>query len=372
MTNAQSIANADILIVDDTPDNLRILSTILTKQGYEVRKALNGQMAMTVVQTRSPDLILLDIMMPQMDGYEVCQSLKNDPKTAGIPIIFLSALKETFDKVKAFEVGGADYITKPFQMEEVLVRVKNQLTICNLQKELRVQNEELQQSNQELEQFTSIVSHDLKQPIQSIIGFARLLDMIYQDVLDEKANQYLSKIVSSSNRMQSLIDDLLLSSRFNSQLPNLKRINCNTIVNQIISNLEVPIEENQATIDCESLPTILANETQMMQLFQNLIHNAIKYQRSGTQPQVKVSATQKDSGYLFTISDNGIGISNEQFSKIFERFHRIPTEKDYEGTGIGLAICKQIVERYGGEIWVESELDVGTQFYFTLPSEPQE
>ncbi|NEP45770.1 MAG: response regulator, partial [Okeania sp. SIO2H7] len=174
--------NTDILIVDDNPYNLRLLSMILTDHGYEVRKAVSGKMALQSVKVMPPDLILLDIKMPGMDGYEICETLKNDPTFQYIPIIFISALDDVVDKVKAFSVGCVDYITKPFHQEEVLARVENQIRIQVLNSELEKKNKDLQElneklaaSNQRLNEFAHVVSHDLKQPIQGIMGFSNLI-----------------------------------------------------------------------------------------------------------------------------------------------------------------------------------------------------
>lgn len=250
----------DILIVDDTPENLRLLSNTLTNQGYEVRAVTNGTMALSVAQTDPPDLVLLDIKMPEMDGYEVCQQLKTDVKTYDIPVIFLSALDDTSDKIKAFTVGGVDYITKPFQTEEVLVRVANQLTITRLRKKLIAQNEELLHSNQALEQFTSIVSHDLRQPLQGVLGFAKLLGFKCQQTLGEEGMKLVSRIVDVASHMDELIEDLLTYSQVGSKAMTLESTDCNMVLNQVLADLEVEISKQRATITADHLPTVLADK----------------------------------------------------------------------------------------------------------------
>ncbi|MDX2217267.1 MAG: response regulator, partial [Oculatellaceae cyanobacterium bins.114] len=227
-------AKADILIVDDTPDNLRVLSAMLTNRGYEVRKALNGQRAIASVQSEPPDLILLDIKMPEMDGYEVCKRLKATPSPCEVPIIFISALDDALDKVRAFAAGGVDYVTKPFQEAEVLARIEHQLRIQRLQQQLVKQNEELHRSNQELEQFAYVVSHDLQQPLQSVTGFVRLLQLKYDTTLDETAQDYLNRIHETGNRMQRLIQDLLAYAQVGKQPQEFQKIDCNYILEQVL------------------------------------------------------------------------------------------------------------------------------------------
>ncbi len=365
----------NILIVDDLPDNLRLLSETLTERGYEVQCAINGKLALMAVENAPPDLILLDIKMPGLDGYEVCTKLKSQESTSSIPVIFLSALDDVFDKVKAFSVGGVDYVSKPFQVEEVLARVENQLTICRLQKQLEHQNlklhqlnDELARSNQELEQFAYIVSHDLQQPLQTITGFAELmLSLKSEIVLEEEADEYVLPILEEGIRMQELIKNLLEYSRVGTKRRELKPIDCNLILAETLKNIHHSIEQSQAIITHQTLPTIKADKIQLGQLFQNLIENGIKYRRPGVIPQVTISAEQQGQEWVFTIEDNGIGIKADYFERIFQIFQRLHTIQDYPGTGIGLAICKKIVERHGGRIWVESEFNVGTTFYFTIP-----
>jgi light-regulated signal transduction histidine kinase (bacteriophytochrome) len=368
------ISKKDILIVDDMSDNLRVLSSMLTKQGYNVRKALNGQMALTACQTILPDLILLDIMMPGMDGYEVCQKLKADEKTRAVPVIFISALDEVFDKVKAFNAGGVDYITKPFQIEEVLARIGNQLTIQQLLHSLTEQNVQLQQlnaelgrSNLELEQFAYIASHDLQSPLQTIITSADLMRLKYS--LDANADRYITQIVDASMRMSHLIQDLLAYSRAGTDSIEFKPTDCKIVLEEALANLAAAISSSGASIIYGELPTVMGEGTQLLRLFQNLISNAIKFRHPSVSPQIKITAeAQNDGKWIIAVRDNGIGIEPQHFQRIFEIFQRLHSSKEYPGTGIGMSICKKIVERHGGRIWLESQPGVGTSFYFTIPA----
>ncbi|MCT7988918.1 response regulator [Laspinema olomoucense] len=366
----------DILIVDDTPINLRVLAKILSDRGYKVRKALNGQIALTACQTLLPDVILLDIMMPDMDGYEVCQRLKADPKTQDIPVIFISALEDEWDKVKAFKSGGSDYITKPFQIEEVLARVKHHLTIQQLQYQLKVQNAELQalneqlvQSNRELEQFAHVASHDLQSPLQMIIGNADLLSWKYDKQLGPDGDRYLTNIIDASGRMTQLIQDLLTYSKLGIPKPEFQSIDSNFVLEEALANLSGEISQSGAIITHSHLPTVRGNEIQLMQLFQNMMANAIKFKLPDVAPKIDISCNLNNSEeWQFEIRDNGIGIDPEQGDRIFEAFYRLHSYNEYPGTGIGLTLCKKVVERHGGRLWFSSIKGEGTTFYFTLPA----
>ncbi|NER83837.1 MAG: response regulator [Leptolyngbya sp. SIO1D8] len=360
----------EILVVDDTPDNLRLLSAILTQQNYEVRKALNSTRAFASVKADAPDLILLDIKMPEINGYEVCAALKRDPETQEIPIIFISALDDALDKVKAFSVGGADYITKPFQEAEVLARIENQLHIQELQYQLKAQNEELVRSNQELEQFAHIVSHDLQQPLQSIIGYAKLISLQSSASLEPALNQHLTNILDAGDRMQRLIKDLLGYAQIGQETEAFALVDCNTVLTQVLSNLDIALKESQAELNFPQLPCLVGNETQLIQLFQNLLSNAIKFSRDETTPKITIAVSQQDAAYwLFEIHDNGVGMPPESLNKVFKSFQRLHSASKYPGNGIGLATCKKIVENHRGEIWVNSKESVGTSFYFKLPAQ---
>uniref|UniRef100_A0A832M5M4 histidine kinase n=1 Tax=Oscillatoriales cyanobacterium SpSt-402 TaxID=2282168 RepID=A0A832M5M4_9CYAN len=356
----------DILIVDDTPDNLRVLSSILTNRGFKVRKSLDGHGAITSAKATPPSIILLDIRLPEIDGYEICQILKADPNTSHIPVIFISALDDILDKLKAFKSGGIDYITKPFQEAEVLVRVETQLRLQKLQHQLIQRNDELARFNRELEQFAYVVSHDLQQPLQTMTGFAQLLILKHQNNLDETSYEYLRGILESGHRAQQLIQDLLGYAQIEHQTQKFESVDCNVVMAKVLNNLQTIISEKKVDLTCEALPTVVGNETQLIQLLQNLISNAIKFVRPLLSPQVRITATQQNREWLFEVRDNGIGIDSENLTCIFEVFQRLHTDSEYPGTGIGLAICKKIVDLHRGRIWVESQLGAGSTFYFTL------
>jgi len=231
---------------------------------------------------------------------------------------------------------------------------------------LKMKLEELRRSNEELEQFAYVSSHDLQEPLRMISSYLQLLQRRYEGNLDEKADKYIHFAVDGAFRMQNLINDLLEFSRVTTRGREPEHMDSEFILNQVLSNLEIYIKENKATVSHDTLPEVVADSTQLVQVFQNLIINGIKF-HSKEAPQICISAEKKASEWIFSVQDNGIGIDPQYSEKIFEVFKRLHNKEAYPGTGIGLAVCKKIVERHGGRIWVESELGKGATFYFTLP-----
>jgi PAS domain S-box-containing protein len=226
---------------------------------------------------------------------------------------------------------------------------------------------ELKRSNQELEQFAYVASHDLQEPLRMVSSFTQLLAKRYRDKLDDDANEFISYTVEGANRMQRLINDLLNYSRIQTRGKPFVETDCEEILGQVRANLQVAIEKSRALMTSDFLPTVMADPTQMMQLFQNLIDNAIKF--SGKEPpRVHISAEKRDNEWVFSVSDNGIGIDPRFNERIFVIFQRLHEREKYPGTGIGLALCMRIVDRHGGRIWVESEPGKGSTFYFTIPA----
>ena len=248
-----------------------------------------------------------------------------------------------------------------------VVTVKNITQRKKTEQQLKKLNTELLQSNQELEQFAYVASHDLREPLRMVTSFTQLLAQRYGEQLDDEADTIIGFAVDGAKRMEVLIEDLLLFSRLGKQGKTMKIVNCNLIVEKALSNLEMLIQDTDAQITIAPLPNIIGDRVQLIQLFQNLINNALIY-RHDFQPQIVISAISQQQGWLFSVRDNGIGISPANSTRIFEVFQRLHPKEKYSGTGIGLAICKKIVERHGGDIWVESELDQGSDFKFTLNS----
>jgi light-regulated signal transduction histidine kinase (bacteriophytochrome) len=227
--------------------------------------------------------------------------------------------------------------------------------------------DELIRSNRELEQFAFVASHDLQEPLKIISLYLQLLDRKYKGKLDEKADGNISAILDKAERMQKLIQSLLSYARVGRGNIEFAKIDSNVAINQAIENLKVTIEENSVQIVCEGCPIIMGDEIRLTQLFQNLISNAIKFHKKGEFPCIRISVKQKDSQWLFSVEDNGIGIEREHIQNIFEIFRRLHSQSEYAGNGIGLASCKRIVESHRGNIWAESEIGKGTTIYFNIP-----
>jgi light-regulated signal transduction histidine kinase (bacteriophytochrome) len=239
-------------------------------------------------------------------------------------------------------------------------------TIQKSEANLEIKNIELERKNKELEQFAYVASHDLQEPLRTTSGFAELLQQQYQGKLDEKADKYLTFITQSSDRMKVLIKDLLDYSRIGRK-KEWEKVDCNIILQEVLADLDAAIKETQAEINFDPLPVFNGYPTEIKQLFQNLVINAIKFRTKNVSPQIKLAASKSNGHWEFTCKENGIGIDKEHCERVFIIFQRLHTRNEYEGSGIGLAHCKKIVELHGGKIWIESEPGEGSTFYFAIP-----
>lgn len=365
----QLTPRSSVLIVDDLPNNVRLLSIMLTEKGYQVRKAINGQMALNTVRSLIPDLILLDINMPDLNGYQVCEQLKADEKTREIPVIFISALDDVFDKVKAFQVGGVDYISKPFQGEEVMARIENQLTISRQKKQLQNEIKERQKTEETLEIYLHAVSHDLRNPV---IGMSMILNNLIknsQGETKEVSRKILQQMANSCDRQLTLIDSLV-ETRQNDLWGvslELKPLSLYEIGQQIGQEWELRLKENQATLInnfSPDLPLVNADAHHLWRVFENLLANALKHNPQGI---IITFSARLEGNYLrCSIADNGVGISETQRKQLFDRYQR-GNNNNQISLGLGLYLCRQIIHAHGGEIGIMNNDEKGSQFWFTLP-----
>ncbi len=362
------IAGMNILLVDDTPANLDVLRKILEEEGLTISVALNGEMALKIAPNLIPDLILLDIMMPGIDGFETCEQLKNDPVTKDIPVIFLSAKSDTSDVLQGFSVGGLDYITKPINSEEVLVRVRTQLQLRMQTKKLEETQGKLERSNKNLQEFASVVSHDLKAPLRNILRLGEFLKEDCSDQLDKNGQDYINTISVLTDRMTKLIDGLLEFSKITEDARPLEILDLKEIIKEVMDNLQVSIIETEGIINIGELPKINGNPVLIIQLFQNLIANALKFHKREEAPVIKVygQSTNNEFCEIF-VEDNGIGFEEKYTEKIFLPLKRLVAQEEYEGSGIGLALCKKIVDHHKGTITCRSQPGKGTKFTLSFP-----
>jgi two-component system sensor histidine kinase/response regulator len=354
----------NILIVDDIPANLKVLGQILKIEGYKVRPVPNGELALQVAEKEKPDLILLDIMMPDMDGYEVCRRLKEKPNLKDIPVIFISALNDTEDIVKALNSGGVDYITKPFQAEEVKARVSTHI-------KLHQQNKDLQKLNADKDRFMSILAHDLKGPFNGIIGFTSLLAKHVRQYNIDKIEAHVNIINNSAQQYFKMLNDLLLWVRSQSgKIPYEPHfIEFNTICTEVIEFLKPNARYKNISINIQTSEIEVYADVDMLKtILRNLISNALKY--TNKDGIVDIQTLSNEHGVNISVTDNGTGIHPEVLKKLFDSAQKISTAgtENESGTGLGLLLCKEFVEKHGGKIWVESEIDKGSTFFFILPS----
>ena len=371
-----------ILIVDDVLDNLDLLSRILTRRGYAVRSVERGFEGIAIAQSGWADLILLDINMPEMDGYEVCQKLKADPNTSSIPVIFLSALDQVLDKVNAFSVGGVDYITKPFQIKEVVARVKTHLQLRNLQKNLSTQVafrtrdltvalQEAKAANSAKNIFFSQITHELRTPMNAILGFVQLMQR--DKSLSREHLEQLRIINHSGEHLMALINDVLEVSKIEAGRLVLEKNNFDLyrMLQGIEEMLRLKAQSKNLNFIIErddNLPQyVQTDEQKLRQVLINLLANAVKFTQEG---QITLTITynlQKPHQITFAVEDTGYGIAANELTTLFAPF--VQTEagrKSQSGTGLGLSISRQYVQLMGGDITVDSTVNQGSTFSFDI------
>src|SRR5688572_4875585 len=407
-----------ILVVDDREDNLFSIETILEKEGYDIIKATSGRAALKILLHQHDfTLILMDVQMPDMNGFETASLIYQREKLKHIPIIFITAHNQGEEKMyEGYKLGGVDFIYKPINPELLRFKVsvfvdlykknhqlmlqEKKLTIVNsnLEKEIEDRkineekikllnhqllenNEQLRTTIEELDRFAYVASHDLQEPLRKIMLFSDKILTKFQNRIDDEADVYFQKIVKASERMQHLVNDLLKFSKHTNDIYGFEKTNLNEVLNEVLSDIEHHIHKKEAKIYADELPVIWAIPSQIRQLFQNLISNSLKFTKDDSVPEIFIKSEKIDgvaieglnnesvnnTFYKIYISDNGIGFDPKYAEDIFVVFKRLHSYHEFEGTGIGLSICKKITDKHNGYIKAESKPNEGSTFIIILP-----
>jgi two-component system, sensor histidine kinase and response regulator len=376
-----------VLVVDDHADSLRAMAALLEGPDRQVVTAASGKEALRCLLQGDYAVVLLDVKMTGLDGYETAELIRSREKTRQIPIIFLTSNNKEVEHVaKGYSHGAVDYLFKPFPPEilrsklDVFVELAKKTVALTRQnqelerakKELAERARELARSNTDLEHFAYVASHDLKEPLRMVSTYVKLLARRYKDRLDTDANDFIDFAVHGVNRMERLIQDVLSYSRIGGKRES-QLVDTEKILAAAVARLASAIRECEALITHDPLPTVLGDEAELTRVFQNLLANAIKF-KCGQGPRIHVSAdrqpgpTEGRDEWVFSVQDDGIGIERIYWDRIFLLFQRLHSQAEYEGSGVGLALCKRIVEAHRGRIWLESKVREGSTFYFTLPA----
>ncbi|GMR20380.1 MAG: hypothetical protein BMS9Abin36_0975 [Gammaproteobacteria bacterium] len=415
-----------ILVVDDIPQNLYLLRVLLASKGYEVFEASNGQEALAVASEAPPDIIVSDILMPEMDGFTLCQRWKSDDNLKQIPFIFYTATyTEPQDQDFALKLGADHFLTRPMkgsdflrevaavvetrdsayapipleveaeleedsykQYSERLVRKledklqefekKNRRSLEDeqmlksmnrmLEQRVKERTQELEVTNHELEGFAYSVSHDLRAPLRSMDGFSKALLEDYNDMLDEAGKDYLARIIAASQHMDNLIDDLLILSRVASAEINRQELDLVEMAKDEVSLLVQAQPERKVEFISSEVPVLNGDPALFVIVLNNLLGNAWKFTSKVAQARVELGWDKGGNGGAYFVRDNGAGFDMQYVGKVFDAFQRLHKAEEFSGTGMGLATVQRIIHRHGGRVWAEAEVDRGATFYFTVSS----
>ncbi len=370
----------DILLVDDRPDGLLAMEAVLRCPEYNLVKASSGHEALAAVYDHDFAVILLDVQMPVMDGFETATLIRQYEPAHETPIIFVTAInKDSHHISRGYESGAIDYLFKPIDPNILKSKVRIFVELCQTRQALKKNNEELErrvlertsellQTNKELEQFTYIASHDLQEPLRKIVIFTDRLKENQEKELSPAGVDYLDRIHKAGLRMKTVIEDLLAFSKIGaSKNAVFENVDLQETLREVLSDLEIRIQQEKAKIEISDMPRVVGNRPQIRHLFQNLILNSIKFSKKGEDPHVVIDSTSNHKFVDIYVKDNGIGFDEKYADRIFQPFQRLHSRHEYEGSGIGLSICQKIVNQHGGRISAHSKLGEGSIFTVQLP-----
>ena len=382
-----------VLVVDDRPDNLLAVEAVLDPLDVEIIRANSGKEALRHLLTADVAVILLDVQMPELDGYETARLIKARARTQNIPIIFLTARDKAIEhELDAYDTGAVDYLSKPFAPEVLRTKVQvfvdlylqartideqRALLERRLQERdeaeaaLRAQTIELERSNAELERFAFVASHDLREPLQVTAGFLALLGDRLGDGCggSEDVAVLMERAVAGIDGMSRLVDDLLSYARASTGEQHPKELDLDALLDEAKAELGGEIERADAKVTSDPLPVVLGDRWQLSGLLLHLLDNAVRFRREdGTPPEIHVGVARRDDRWVISVRDNGRGVEPSVVPRLFTLLGRAPSaQDDRRGTGVGLALCRRVVERHRGEIWIDSVPGRGSTVSFTLP-----
>lgn len=359
-----------ILVVDDEVVLMQALCDTLRERGFEAVGFTGGEPALAALRKQPFDLVLTDLMMPDMDGITLLrEAAEIDPN---LVVVIMTGQASVDSAVEAMKAGALDYITKPFKLAAIMpvldralgvrrLRVEN----AELAEDLRTRTEELEAANDELEAFAYSVSHDLRAPLRAIASFSEIIREDHGEELAEEAVELLDRIDRNAQRMSDLISDLLTFSRLSKKPFDRELVDVGLLVSDVVD--EISKDRGERYVQIQDLPETAGDPTLLRQIFANLLSNSFKFTRHREEPQIEVGWCGDENEHCFYVKDNGAGFDMQYASKLFNVFQRLHSETEFEGTGVGLSLVRRLVQRHGGRIWAEAEVDKGACFYFTLP-----
>lgn len=351
---------AEILIVDDMPDHIAYSGTLLRAEGYRVFAATSGKAVDRFLSKKIPDMILLDIQLGNDNGLDVCRKIKSNTATSSVPVIFLTS--ETSPEIisKSFELGGCDYVKKPFVKEEYLARIRTHLQIA-------AQRRDLSNANNELTMFCSAVSHDLKAPF-NIINM--LIDMLKNEIGDNQEQgiyDIMGMIVSKATQTRIMIERLFEFSKMCNVKPDMRPTDIKEIAVNTFNDLYALEKNRDIEFICDDLPIVDGDEVLIGIMLKNLLGNAIKYTSKKNHAIIELTGSTNKTYNIIKIKDNGSGFDMAYSNKLFQVFQRLHSEEEFEGSGVGLALVNRIMERHGGHVEAYGEVDKGAEFSLFFP-----
>ncbi len=373
------IKDVRVLVVDDEEYIRLSLRELLSYLGYKVVTATNGEDALKKLEQEKYDVAFVDVKMPEMNGIQLLAKIRE--RFPDVSVIMMTGYATVENAIDAVKLGAYDFLRKPYDIEEVRVSINRLLEKRRLEEEhkhaeealqktlveLEKKTEELEAANTELEAFSYSVSHDLRAPLRAIIGFSKILIEDYADKMGDEGRRLLNIIQDNTKKMEHLIDDLLVLSRIGRNDISLSDIDMYKLAKLVFDEIKVLYPERDIQFQIKPLPSVKGDEGLIRQVFFNLLSNAVKFTKTKETAMIEVGSYDEGSRNVYYVKDNGVGFSMEYSDKLFNPFHRLHGEDKFEGTGIGLAIVKRIINRHKGKVWAEGKENEGATFYFSLP-----